>query len=560
MKKQKNSELNIMGAQVNFTVGDVEGNAQKHLNLYKQAVQQKVDVLVLPELSLVGYPLEDVLKREYVVETAMAKAKEIAAQTVDGTAILFGLPRLSEDGKLYNSAYFAFGGRVVQVFDKTDLPNEEVFDEKRYFVSGSGSGVTHFKGFTLGIAICEDVWHARVAQNLKNCGAEAILSMNASPFQLNKHQLRCDVVKLRTRETTLPVFYLNLIGGQDELVFDGGSFTWDPHDQIPTNIQPAFEKSIFKVSLRRDPVGCYFHRGSDALQLNKTASVYEAICMGTTDYLRKNNFGKVVLGLSGGVDSALVLDVACRAVGAENVIAVMMPYDFTTPEEIVDAERIAKKYGVDYRVIPIKPIVDAFISQLKLVGIVPTGVTMENLQSRARGVILMAISNQTGAMVLSTGNKSEVAVGNCTLYGDMCGGFNPLKDIPKTMVWDICRHVNDSKGEEMIPTSIIDRPPMASLAANQKDSDKFPEYDILDPLLECYIEKNYSIDQIVAEGFDFHVVSEVIHHVNKNEFKRRQAPPGVKVTSRSFIKSDWRLPLTNGYKQGYFVAAQQTAA
>lgn len=548
MKTTKNYELKIMGAQINFTVGDVEGNAQEHLNLYKKAVQQNIDILVLPELSLVGYPLEDVLKREYVVEAAEKAAKHIAKQTVDGTAILFGLPRLV-DGKLYNSAYFAYGGRIQARFDKTDLPNEEVFDEKRYFVSGSGSGTVNFKGFNLGVAICEDIWHERVAKRLKQAGAEVILSMNASPFQLNKHELRCEVVKQRIQDTLLPVLYLNLVGGQDELVFDGGSFTWDPHNQVPTNIQSAFQESTFIVYLRRDNMGCYFHRGADAIQLNKTASAYEAICMGTSDYLRKNSFTKTVLGLSGGVDSALVLDIACRSVGAKNVIAVMMPYEFTSPEEIVDAERIAKKYNVDYRVIPIKPIVDSFISQLKVGGITPTGVTMENLQSRGRGVVLMAISNQTGAMVLSTGNKSEMAVGNCTLYGDMCGGFNPLKDIPKTMVWDICRYVNESTKQEMIPNSIIERPPMASLAANQKDSDKFPEYDILDPILESYIERNYSIKQIVAEGFDLKTVSDVLYHVNKNEFKRRQAPPGVKVTSRSFIKNEWRLPLTNGYKQ-----------
>lgn len=559
MRNKKYDELIVMGAQVNFTVGDLEGNAQKHLNLYTEAVKQKVDVLVLPELSLVGYPLEDALKREYIVKEAMVKAEEIAKQTNAKTAIVFGLPRIV-DGKLYNSAYVAFDGRIQGCIDKTDLPNEEVFDEKRYFVSGSGSGNVNFKGFNLGVAICEDVWHTRTAKKLKQAGAEVVLAMNASPFQLNKHQLRCDVVRQRTVDTELPVLYLNLVGGQDEIVFDGTSFTWDYQDQVATNIQPSFEESVFTVSLRRDHLGCYFHRDGDAKPLTEIESAYKAIVMGTKDYFHKNGFKKAVLGLSGGVDSAAVLAVACDALGPENVTAIMMPYDFTSPESIEDAELIAKNFGVDYRSMSIKRNVDASIETLHEGGFTVTGVTLENLQSRERGKLLMAVSNETGAMVLSTGNKSEMAVGFCTLYGDMNGGFNPLKDIPKTMVFEMCYHINKVAKFEMIPERIITRPPSPELSADQKDSDKLPPYGILDPILEAYIEKNHGVHEIVEEGFNPQTVVDVVNLVNGAEFKRRQAPPGVKVTSRSFIKSEWRLPLTNGYKQGYIVVPAAQAA
>jgi NAD+ synthase (glutamine-hydrolysing) len=549
MVKIKPNKLRILAAQINLTVGDVSSNAKKHLDIYKQGQKYGRDLVVMPELSLTGYPLEDLLYRPYVIKEAMKMAEEIATQTDDTTGLLFGCPRIDEDGKVYNSAYFAFNGEISLVIDKTKLPNSEVFDEKRYFSSGTGSGVVgSFKGFALGIAICEDIWHENVAKDLKNKGAEAILSMNASPFQLNKYKSRKKVIKQRTVDTDLPVLYLNLVGGQDELVFDGQSFTWDPRNNSPTNIQPFCEESIFEVTLKRNEKGCYFKRGVIAEEPIMEEQVYKVAVLGTRDYFHKNGFTQAVLGLSGGVDSALVLAIIVDALGHNNITSIMMPYEYTADTSQEDAAIIAKNFNVKYLVAPIHEVVEAFIKLLTAIGKKPEGVTLENIQARVRGVTLMAISNNDGSMVSSTGNKSENLTGNCTLYGDMNGGFNPLKDMPKTLVFKLCNWLNTTGKGELIPKRIIERPPSAELGPNQLDTDTLPDYDILDPILELFVEKNMGVDEIVDQGFEAEIVKAIMNRVTQNEFKRRQAPPGIKITERSITKADWRLPLTNGFK------------
>lgn len=543
----KFNSLQILAAQVNLTVGDIAGNSAKHFSIYEQGQKEGVDLVVMPELSLTGYPLEDLLYRPYIIIEAMELAEKIAAKTDNKTALLFGCPRLDDDGNIYNSAYFAFDGKAI-IVDKSELANSTVFDEKRYFESGTSDGVVDFKGLKLGIAICEDVWHENVAKTLKAKGAEAIISMNASPFEIDKHAKRHEIIKQRMEDTNLPVLYLNLVGGQDELLFDGHSFTLNPNDTDLKNVQPFCEESIFKVNLKTGNTSCYFEQGSSINELCVEEQVYKVAVLGVRDYFHKNGFTETVLGLSGGVDSALVLAITADALGAENVTTIMMPYEYTADISKEDAAIIADNFGVKYLVAPIHEAVTAFINLLTAIGKKPVGVTLENIQARVRGVILMAIANNDKSLVSSTGNKSENLTGNCTLYGDMCGGFNPLKDMPKTLVFAICKWLNTRGNGEVIPERIISRPPSAELGENQLDTDAFPDYDILDPILELFVEQNLNAEEIAEQGFDYDMVASILNLVTSNEYKRRQAPPGIKITKRSITKAGWRLPLTNKYR------------
>lgn len=536
--------LRIRAAQINLTVGDVSGNSEKILEIYQQASAEGIDLVLTPELSLTGYPLEDFIQREDIVAHALEVAQSIAKKTGD-TALIFGLPIRNETGHLFNSAYLAYNGKLQQLFNKTELPNTAVFDEQRYFTSGSEDNTFNFKGVNIGLAICEDIWHPNVAKAAKADGAQVLLSMNASPYQVNKQYLRTEVIQHRTADTEIPLLYLNLIGGQDELVFDGQSFTYQ--NGKLSNLQPMCEESVFDALLNINDAGCSFVDDGSVDALCIEEQIFKAVTLGTKDYFHKNGIERAVLGLSGGVDSALVLAIGVKALGAKNIASIMMPYDYTSDISIEDAQKIANNYKSNYRVVSIKPMVNAFLQANTETSTNITGVSLENLQSRIRGVQLMAVANESNAVVLSTGNKSEMAVGYCTIYGDMNGGFNPLKDIPKSMVFRICNWINKNADYDVIPERILTRPPSAELSPDQEDSKSLPPYDILDPIIEFYVAYDYSAAEIIAEGYDADTVNKIVGLIRGSEFKRRQAPPGPKVSTRSFTKAEWRQPLTNKF-------------
>ncbi len=501
------------------------------------------DLVLFPELAMCGYPPEDLLFHKGLRRQVSEGLARIAAGTKD-VAALVGYPEFV-DNRIYNSVAFLAGGRHVANYRKCCLPNYSVFDEERYFTPGSGPTVVGFRGMKVGLGICEDVWQPGPSAGAAAAGAELILAVNGSPFETGKQAQREQVLAARARETGVPLVYLNMVGGQDELVFDGGSCVVDATGRT-TFRAPALEPCLPVVTLRRragrvEP---------DAVEVgplpDEVASVYAALVTGVRDYVRKNGFPGVVLGLSGGIDSALTLAIAVDAIGAEAVQAVMMPYRYTAAMSQEDAAAQARHLGVDYQVLPIGPLVEAARATLAdLFAGLPEDTTEENLQARARGILLMAISNKTGRMVLATGNKSEMAVGYATLYGDMAGGFAPIKDCTKTLVFRLARYRNSLS--PVIPGRVIDRPPSAELRPDQKDSDSLPPYDVLDPILDALILENRSVEEIAARGFEKAVAARVLEMVRKAEYKRRQAPPGVRISSRAFGR-DWRYPITSGYR------------
>ncbi len=536
--------LTVVLAQINPVVGDVAGNTAKILQAANTARDQlKAELVVFPELCLTGYPPEDLLLRPGL-QKRVDKALTTLKNKISGICIVIGHP-LGEVGKeLYNAASVIADGQILCQYFKQMLPNYSVFDEKRYFIEGHLPAVFSLNGIKLGITICEDIWFTGPAAQAKDAGAELILNLNASPFQQGKSARRFDAVRQRAIENQLPMLYVNQVGGQDELVFDGGSFALDSHGDL--QMQAAvFVDELAIVTIEKNQTGNILISGQVTEHLSPLASVYQALVLGLRDYVEKNHFPGVVLGLSGGIDSALTLALAVDALGADRVQTVMMPSRYTAQISLDDAQKMASQLGVGYSVLSIEPVFDSFLQTLdETFAGKAVDTTEENIQARCRGVLLMAISNKTGAMVLSTGNKSEMAVGYSTLYGDMAGGFSPLKDVYKTLVFALSKYRNTLS--PAIPERIINRPPSAELAADQRDEDSLPAYPLLDQILERYVADDGCFEDLVAEGFAAETVAQVIKMVDRNEYKRRQAPPGIRITGRAFGR-DRRYPITSGY-------------
>lgn len=530
-------------AQANFLVGDLDGNAAKIEQLIVQARDElHADLVVFPELALAGYPPEDLLLRPSFRARCNALIQQIAQRCV-GIAAIVGFPH-DEDGRLFNAAAFLRDGKLIDCYHKHDLPNYAVFDEKRYFAAGRAPLVVTVGGVRFGLLICEDVWQAEPAQAALRAGAEAILAINASPYAINKHAERMRAMHDHLGALGLPAVYLNLVGGQDELVFDGQSFLYAPNAVASTVLKP-FEESLALVEFSADERCFVALTGDWVAPPQSSAQIYAALRLGLRDYVEKNRFPGVLLGLSGGIDSALTVVLAADAIGADRVHAVMMPYTWTSDLSKSQAELQAQALGVHYDVIPIEQPVDAFLQLLTPhFGARGPDITEENLQSRSRGVLLMALSNKFGKMVLSTGNKSEMAVGYATLYGDMCGGFAPLKDVYKTEVYRLCDYRN-SLGLA-IPQAVIERAPSAELRPDQTDQDSLPPYPILDAILSRYVEQEHSAESIIADGFERATVERVVRMLLRAEYKRRQAPPGVRITQKAFGR-DRRYPITSGW-------------
>ena len=536
--------LRIALAQVDLAVGDVAGNTAKILSYAARARDEmQADLVVFPELSVCGYPPEDLLFHAGLrmrIEQAMAEIRD----AVRGIAILVGYPEYVDD-KIYNSCVVLKDGEGLCAYRKQMLPNYSVFDEERYFGKGKDAAVFRINGIAVGLTICEDIWQAGPIRAARAAGAECIISINGSPYELNSQQHREEIVRARLDEVALPMLYLNMVGGQDELVFDGGSFAMQSDGQVAYRAAP-FDEQLDCIELSAAAAGIEI-QPSEVFEPQQTVdTVYRALVTGTRDYVEKHGFPGVIIGLSGGIDSALVLTIACDALGANRVRAVMMPFRYTSTMSQEDAALEAAALGVQYDVVPIEPMYEATLKQLApLFSGLEEDVTEENIQARCRGLLLMAISNKTGSMLLTTGNKSEMAVGYATLYGDMAGGFAPIKDCSKTLVYSLARHRNSLS--DVIPERVITRPPSAELRPDQKDSDSLPDYSVLDPILAAFIEEDLSVDAIVDKGFDRDTVIRILELVKRNEYKRRQAPPGVRISSRAFGR-DWRYPITSGYK------------
>ena len=539
------AELRIAMAQLNPLVGDVPGNADMVIEAARSARERGADAILFPELMLCGYPPEDLLLRPGL-ELRVLHGLERIKRAVRGIDVIVGYPRRATGG-LYNAASLLRDGRVIATYHKQHLPNYSVFDEKRYFKPGSASCVVEIKEVPVALVICEDVWLPQPLQQAREAGARLVLVLNASPYRIGKGSEREEVLRQRAVENGLPLLYLNMVGGQDELVFDGESLVMDSSGEVVQRA-PAFTAGIYEAHFGCGAAGVVPRPGSVAPLLGEEESVYRALVLGVRDYVEKNGFPGVVIGLSGGIDSALTLAVAVDALGAERVEAVMMPSRYTREISLEDARRQARSMGVEYRVIPIEKAYRVFLEILaeEFPGREPD-TTEENIQARCRGVILMAISNKSRRMVLTTGNKSEMAVGYATLYGDMAGGFDVLKDVPKTLVYRLARYRNSIGG--VIPERVIERAPSAELAPDQRDSDTLPPYPVLDGILELYVEQDRCVEEIVAAGYQQETVERVVRMVDRNEYKRRQAPPGVRVTGRAFGR-DRRYPITSGYGRG----------
>lgn len=575
--------------QINCTVGDVGGNTRKILDTIEQARARGADIVLFPELALSGYPPEDLLLKPDFLEANRRALDDVARATRD-LVVIVGYPA-ADDYDLYNAAAVLQDGALLGAYRKHYLPNYGVFDENRYFAAGQSSPLFDFAGDIVGVSICEDIWYpAGPAQWQALAGAELLLNISASPYHRGKGQARERMLATRAADNVAIVAYCNLVGGQDELVFDGWSVVFGPDGTLLTR-GPAFEEALLLVDLNLDNVfrerlhdprsrkeraaaaaqvdliesvpritgrGLHRHHDGGRERLQPTIApvpgpfeeVYQALVLGTRDYVRKNGFKKVVLGLSGGIDSALTATITVDALGPENVVGVSMPSRFSSEGSKTDAQKLAENLGIELITVPIEQPFQAFLDALNgppdaPFADTPFGVAEENLQARIRGMYLMALSNKFGWLVVTTGNKSESAVGYATLYGDMAGGFAVIKDVFKTLVYELARWRN--RGGEVIPKSSITKVPSAELRPGQRDEDSLPPYALLDPILQMYVEEDFSGEQIVAAGFDPATVERVIRMVDSNEFKRRQAPPGIKITTRAFGK-DRRLPITNRYR------------
>ncbi len=543
MTESTSDTLKVAVAQLNLTVGDVAGNVARIVAAAHAARDRYgCELAVFPELALTGYPPEDLLLRPAFLRCARDGLERVA-DAVDGIGVLLGLP-LAEDGALYNAAAFLDRGRVIGTYRKQRLPNYSVFDERRYFDAGCAPCVVDFRGVRFGVTICEDIWWAGPVEESVAAGAQVVINLNASPFHIGRDEERFKIVADRARRNRVPVIYAHMVGGQDELVFDGASFVVD-RDGALTQRARHFEEDTMVCRLALKPYPAPASAGIDSLQ-SVEEEVYRALTCGVRDYVGKNGFDGAVVGLSGGIDSALTLTIAADALGPQAIQAVSMPSRYTAPMSVDDARDQADTLGVAFHEISIEPMFEAFLEQLKPVfADAPRDATEENLQARCRGMVLMAISNKSGSIVLTTGNKSEMAVGYATLYGDMAGGFAVIKDVSKTLVYRLARYRNAISAA--IPQRVLTRAPSAELAPDQKDEDTLPPYDVLDPILELYIEQDRSPAEIVAQGFAPDVVERVAQLVDRNEYKRRQAAPGVRITRRAFGR-DRRYPITSGFR------------
>lgn len=530
-------------AQINPLVGDIPGNTDRVLAQALLASQAGVQLLVFPELCLTGYPPEDLLLRPALDGRIAQALQRLCCELPPALWVVCGYPA-RRDGALHNLAGVIHGGRVVVEYAKQHLPNDRVFDEKRYFCAGSQAAcVVDMDGLAVALTVCEDIWQPEPARQAAAAGAQLLVNLSASPFHAGKPQQRLAVLRQRVVESGLPLIYVNQVGGQDELVFDGASLALNRQGQLCA-AAPFCAEALTVVEMQDADLNA----GEVTAWPETEAAVYRVLVTGLRDYVEKNGFPSVLLGLSGGIDSALTLAIAVDALGAERVAAVMMPFHYTSAISLEDAEAQARTLGVAYSVLPIAEAVQAFgrILQPALDGL-PQGLTQQNIQARCRGLLLMALSNAHGALVLTTGNKSEVAVGYSTLYGDMAGGLDVLKDVPKTLVYALARYRNTV--QPVIPERVIERAPSAELAPDQRDSDSLPDYDVLDAILRRYVDGDESLTQIVAAGFDRDTVARVIRLVDRNEYKRRQAAIGIRISERAFGR-DRRYPMTSGWQAG----------
>lgn len=544
------SNLKITLAQINPLVGDIDGNTLTILKHVDRAiVEQHADVIVFPELTLCGYPPEDLLLRPSL-QKRIDRALQSLCAIPRPQCMVVGYPK-SIDGQLYNMAGVIVNGKIIFEYAKQCLPNYQVFDEKRYFTEGTKAGVFTYRGATFGLSICEDIWDGSPLIQLKDSAIDVVLNLNASPFHKDKQVEREKLVMERAKSLGASIVYVNQVGGQDELVFDGGSLVVDKCGDVVARL-PLFDEQLYThdydIALGQFTSTNSSESFLHVHETNPIAITYQALVLGVKDYVNKNGFRGIVLGLSGGIDSALTLAIAVDALGAERVEAVMMPFRYTSDMSKNDAQEEADILGVRYRSIDIEPMYDAFVASLRdAFADTAKDKTEENIQARSRGVLLMALSNKLGYLVLTTGNKSEMSVGYATLYGDMAGGLDVLKDVPKIDVFALSRYRNTLG--YVIPDRVITRPPSAELAPDQKDEDSLPPYDILDDILERYVEQDESADDIIACGFDAEDVYRVLRMVDINEYKRRQAPIGIRLSRRAFGR-DRRYPITNGWKVG----------
>jgi NAD+ synthase (glutamine-hydrolysing) len=571
--------LRIALAQINATVGDLSGNRDKIINSLKIARKSGARLVAFPEMAVTGYPPEDLLLKPDFVESSRRVLTELAPAT-KGLIAVVGCLYLEDD--LYNGAAVLADGRLVGFYAKHFLPNYGVFDENRYFQAGRQNKVFRFGEIPIGISICEDIWYPNgppQAQAVQG-GAQILINISSSPYYLGKGQDRERMLSTRAADNRAYLAYCNLVGGQDELLFDGQSMVFDPQgallaraaqfkeDLLITDLDlkevvrwrlfdprrrkqfPKEGENIETVPLQDIPASSNLKPGIfvSTEPLGKDAEIYQALTLGTADYVRKNGFAKVVIGLSGGIDSSLTATIAADALGAEQVYGVAMPTRYSSDHSLEDAEQLARNLGIHFLNIPIEPVFKAYLDILKPhFKDLPEDLTEENLQPRIRGTLLMGLSNKFGWLVLTTGNKSETGVGYSTLYGDTAGGFAVLKDVPKTLVYALSLYRNQVQKKSVIPQRVLEKPPSAELRPNQKDSDSLPTYDLLDPILRAYVEESCSLEEIAQRGFQPEMVEKVIRLVDRNEYKRRQSPPGIKITTRAFGK-DWRLPITNRYQ------------
>ena len=543
--------IRIALAQINPTLGDLAGNARKINDALKAALKKTASVVLFPELALTGYPPEDLLFKKSFLKAAISSLKEIASKVPQGVDLLVGCPH-EEGGKLYNAAAHLAGGEVRAFFHKSHLPNYSVFDEKRYFTAGEEARPLELAGVVSGVTICEDIWlpEGPPARLCAKPDVELIVNISSSPFHVGKMAERREIVSSWARRFGKPLAYCNLVGGQDELVFDGGSFICDSGGTVIASAgQFSEELLIADINVGSAPLPGSAMEPRVAPLLSYPEKLFEALKLGTRDYVEKNGFKDVAIAVSGGIDSALTVAVAVAALGNERVKGLAMPSRYSSESSLTDAQLLAENHSIPLDVIPITSLMEKFDDSLKELfkGSSP-GIAEENIQARIRGTLMMALSNRFGHLVLTTGNKSELGVGYCTLYGDMAGGFAVIKDLPKKAVYELCNWINGREELPDIPKSIIDKEPSAELRPDQKDSDSLPEYEVLDPILKEYVEDEKSIEEIIDLGYSERDVKKVVQLVNRNEYKRRQAPPGIRITPKAFGR-DRRMPITNRFME-----------
>ena len=529
-------------AQFSPHIGNIDANTQKMIEQINAAKLQQADLIVFPELSTLGYPADDLLLRPNLqkrTQKAFAQLSEIK-----DIVIVFGFVHQTEDGQRYNSAAVMKDGQILGIYNKQNLPNYSVFDEKRYFQSSHQHLVFEYLGHKFGVLICEDVWSLPIVKQLSQLNVETVLVLNSSPYEVGKPQHRIQTLNELAKQLHLNIVYVNQVGGQDDLIFDGSSFV-NNHNGTLALQAPSFQEAVYVAEF--DAEQKQFKTAENPPALETFAEIYQALVMATRDYVQRSGFPGVILGLSGGIDSALTLAIAVDAIGADKVQALMMPYTYTAKMSVEDANEQARRMGVTFGIAEIHPIVNSFMQTLyPFFGNTPADATEENLQARTRGTLLMGLSNKFGNLVLSTGNKSEISVGYCTLYGDMVGGFNVLKDVYKTIVFELAKYRNTLGETPVIPERVITRPPSAELRPDQKDQDSLPPYDVLDAILYAYIEEDASQADIIAKGYPADVVEKVITLVDRNEYKRRQGAIGPRISSRAFSR-ERRYPIVNGW-------------